>query len=341
MTKPADISQLKTTTVKTTTATLLRPRALKNNNDVLEVHLPTLMSSFISQNDGFLNSMRSPIMLTGDLPTIGNSQFVEEIIPKRSGNQLCLGSTYFVFLMACIVYFLRIFNSHLLVQLGHLIRTLMEQIRAGKSSQFDNQMQLSRFIPPLISNQELIQLLRAYLASRTLSSTTASSTTQSTKQNLDHELINLLRLQISSTESTPATEKPKETSGNQQNSKLTEDISRELLNLIRIQISTTRSTTTVRTTSTTAKAMSSNLNRDLIDLLRHFVTTSASKPTSTATIATTARSIPVTTASTTTTTTLTTTSTAARTSTVQLTSTTTTSPKTSTFAKTSINLIPG
>ena len=97
MTKPADISQLKTTTVKTTTARLLRPRALKNNNDVLEVHLPTLMSSFISQSSGFRNGMRSPIMLTGDLPTIGNAQFVEKIIPKRSGNQLCLGSTYFIF----------------------------------------------------------------------------------------------------------------------------------------------------------------------------------------------------------------------------------------------------
>ena len=96
MTKLVDISQLKTTTVKTTTATLLRPRALKNNKDVLEVHLPTLMSSFISQNNGFRNSMRSPIMLTGDLPTIENTQFVEEIIPNRSGNRLYLDSTYFV-----------------------------------------------------------------------------------------------------------------------------------------------------------------------------------------------------------------------------------------------------
>ena len=93
MTKLVDISQLKTTTVKTTTATLLKPRTLKNNKDVLEVHLPTLMSSFISQNNGFRNSMRSPIMLTGDLPTIENTQFVEEIIPNRSGNRLCVDST--------------------------------------------------------------------------------------------------------------------------------------------------------------------------------------------------------------------------------------------------------
>ena len=236
------------------------------------------------------------------------------------------------------MYIICVLEIIFFIQLGHLIRTLMEQIRAGKSSQFDNQVPLSRFIPPLISNQELIQLLRAYLTSRTFSSTTTSSPTPSTQRNLDHELINLLRLQISSTESIPTTEKPQNSNGNLQKSKLTEDISRELLNLIRIQISTTRSTTTVKTTSTTARAMNSNLNRDLIDLLRHFVTTTASKPTSTATIAATTRSIPKTTVLTTTTTTVTTTSTTTRTTTVQLTSTT--SPKTSTFAKTSMNLIP-
>ena len=97
MTKLVDISELKTTTVKTTTAKLLKPRTLKNNKDVLEVHLPTLMSSFISQNNGFRNSMRSPIMLTGDLPTIKNPQFVEEIIPNRSRNQFCLDYTHFIF----------------------------------------------------------------------------------------------------------------------------------------------------------------------------------------------------------------------------------------------------
>ena len=41
----------RTTTPKTTTAKLLRPRALKNNKNILEVHLPTLISSFISEND--------------------------------------------------------------------------------------------------------------------------------------------------------------------------------------------------------------------------------------------------------------------------------------------------
>ena len=115
MTKPADISQLKTTTVKTTTATLLRPRALKNSNDVLEVHLPTLMSSFISQNSGFRNGMRSPIMLTGDLPTIKNPQFVEEIIPNRSRNQFCLDYTHFIFFN--IVNDLHVFKLHLSIQI--------------------------------------------------------------------------------------------------------------------------------------------------------------------------------------------------------------------------------
>ena len=41
----------RTTAPKTTTAKLLRPRALKNNKNILEVHLPTLISSFISEND--------------------------------------------------------------------------------------------------------------------------------------------------------------------------------------------------------------------------------------------------------------------------------------------------
>ena len=41
----------RTTTPKTTTAKLLRPRALKNSKNVLEVHLPTLISSFIAEND--------------------------------------------------------------------------------------------------------------------------------------------------------------------------------------------------------------------------------------------------------------------------------------------------
>ena len=51
----------RTTTPKTTTAKLLRPRALKNNKNILGVHLPTLISSFISEND-IQPNLKSQIM---------------------------------------------------------------------------------------------------------------------------------------------------------------------------------------------------------------------------------------------------------------------------------------
>ena len=59
--KPSKTLNSRTTTPKTTTAKLLRPRALKNNKNVLEVHLPTLISSFISEND-IQPNLKSQIM---------------------------------------------------------------------------------------------------------------------------------------------------------------------------------------------------------------------------------------------------------------------------------------
>ena len=80
-TSPEKTSQSKITTPKTTTAKLLRPRALKNNKNVLEVHLPTLISSFISEN-GIQTSFKNQIISAVKRSRDGENDKMKQIVKQ-------------------------------------------------------------------------------------------------------------------------------------------------------------------------------------------------------------------------------------------------------------------
>ena len=84
----------------------------------------------------------------------------------------------------------------------------MERLRNGKEARLsDSTSQFDNTPPwhPLISNEQLIELLRTHLTISNLAprlSTTTSIPIQVTQRNLDRELIDLLRMQLSSTRTT-------------------------------------------------------------------------------------------------------------------------------------------
>ena len=87
---------------------------------------------------------------------------------------------------------------------------LMDQLRSGKAAQLNDPSLFGTGPPkrPLISNEQLIELLRTHLAISNLTpriSITTPVPTQATQRNLDRELINLLRMQLSTTRATTTT----------------------------------------------------------------------------------------------------------------------------------------
>ena len=88
-TKSVQISELKSTTMKTTTAKLLKPKALKNNKNVLEVHLPTLISAFTSEGgvqNKLQDQIRSTVKNTKNRQNIDMNSFTDEVKNDMEGN---------------------------------------------------------------------------------------------------------------------------------------------------------------------------------------------------------------------------------------------------------------
>lgn len=83
----------RTTTPKTTTAKLLRPRALKNNKNILEVHLPTLISSFISDND-IQPNLKSQIISAMKQSENNENAQKENLEEETENSQEGMGSTF-------------------------------------------------------------------------------------------------------------------------------------------------------------------------------------------------------------------------------------------------------